>query len=177
MKKRMLLIATCIIVIFVFTGCKKNEEKQKENNNKQENNNVLVTEPPLNDLYNIDETMMQLKDETMTTLEKSEIAQKYELGDKSNLEMQVLIDSSESNYEEIAMIKITNETQIYEIQKMMLDRVEALKTEHKDNNSIMKVLNNSENIMIKIQDGVGILVISTNASEIMATIDSTFYNM
>lgn len=173
MKKKILLIAICVVTIFAFTGCKKNENNA--NNNVE--NTITVTETPLNESYDMEEAFTRIKDDDMTILEQSEVVEKYNLGENSKLEMKVLLDSDESNYKEIAMIKLTNETQTYEIQKMMLDRVETLKEKYKDNNEITKVLNDSENIRIKVQDGIGILIISSNANELMAIIDSTFYNM
>lgn len=169
MKDKILIIITCIAIIFTITGC-----KPKNRNEDKTANNDIIIEAPLNEQFDIDNSIDDLKKENAVLLEKNEILQKYNLGDNSKLEMQVSIESTETNYEEIALIKITNENQIYEIQKTMFDRVEVLKEENKTNSSVMEILENNENIRIKVQDGIGILIISTEADKIMETFDEKF---
>lgn len=170
MKNKILLIVTCITIILVFTGCKNNEEKNKI----LETNNTEIIEMALNENYDINKNIVELKSNNAILLEKSEILQKYNLGDNDNLETKVAIEKSETKYEEIAIVKLTSEEQTYNIQKAMLERVKALKEEYKTNSEITKILENSENIKIKVQDGIGVLIISKDAEEIMQVFDSTF---
>lgn len=169
MKNKILLIMTCIAIIFTITGCRSNEK----NEDKVVNNDVTI-ETPLNERFDIDNNINELKKESALILEKNEILEKYNLGNNSKLETRVAIETTDTNYEEIALIKITDEKQIYEIQKSMIDRVEALKEEYKENNSITEILEDSNNVKIKVQDGVGILIISTEADKKMETFDEAF---
>lgn len=170
MKNKILLIITCITIILVFTGCKNNEEKNKI----LETNNTEIIEMALNENYDINKNIVELKSNNAILLEKSEILQKYNLGDNDNLETKVAIEKSETKYEEIAIVKLTSEEQTYNIQKTMLERAEVLKEEYKTNSEITKILANDQNIKIKVQEGIGILIISPDADSIMQSFDNTF---
>ncbi len=165
MKKNFIMII-CIIIVLTLAGCK----SDKKDNEKETNKSDIIYEKALNEEYSIQNVTNEIKTDSMKVLSKSEIETKYNL----NLEMVVMQAETQENYEEIAIAKLTNEKQIYEVQEAMLKRVENLKEEYGENETIKAMLDNSKNIKIKVQDGIAILIISTKAEEKMQIFDSTF---
>ena len=179
--KKTLLVITSIIVVFALAGCKKDESKTNVNNvntniNNIQSTNQQVIDTPLNPTYDINTTIDKMKEDSagLVEMSDSEINQKYDLGDNASLEKKVFVNVSENNYEEIAMIKITDEAQTFNVQKALSNRVESLKEEYKNNANIAAILENSANIKIKAQDGIVTLIVSKDVDKLMQTFDSTF---
>lgn len=176
MKKKSLVLIICLITIVLLVGCNK-----KDNNDKLPNDNqthqVQQEEKVLNEKYNLENSINDIKEitgEETKILTEEEISQKYNLTGIENLETKVLVNTSENNYEEIAIIKLTNSEQQFTVQKMMFDRYQQLKEEYIENEAIYKILDNMDNFKIKVQDGVGIFIISSNAEELMKKFDKAF---
>lgn len=178
MKKRIIFLIVFIIIIAMFSGCKNNDKI--DNNDKVTNNDkeqVQIVEKPLNETYEINDSTVKLGNElgeNAKTLGEAEIVQKYNFDSLGNLEKKVMINNENGVHEEVAIVKLTNETQDFKIQQILYNRYEDLKKEYKDNEEMMKILQDGNNVKIKIQDGVGILIISDRANELMKTFDYEF---
>lgn len=167
--KKNFIIMICVIMVLTFVGCKNNQK----DNEKETNKSDAIYEKALNEEYNLANVTNEIKTDSMKVLSKSEIETKYNF-ENSNLEVAVMQEETQENYEEIAIAKLSDEKQIYEIQEAMLKRVENLKEEYKNNETIKNILENNKNIKIKVQDGIAILIISTKSEEKMQIFDSTF---
>ncbi|MBR4110595.1 MAG: hypothetical protein IKK43_02755 [Clostridia bacterium] len=177
MKKNIIFLIAAIIVVIGLVGCNKKENDEVPNNNANNNIQEEVKEKPLNETYDLNSGITTIKDklgETATELTEVEIMQRYNLGEIKGLEKTVITNVSENNHEEIAIVKLTSVEQQFPIQKMMYDRLQALKEEYKDNSEIYSTLENAENTKIKILDDVAVLVISKNANELIEAIDAEF---
>lgn len=175
MKKRIIFLIVFIIIIAMFSGCKNNTDNNKVTNNKEEQ--IQTVEKPLNETYELNESTITLGNElgeNAKTLGEAEIIQKYDFESLGNLEKKVMINNENGIHEEVAIVKLTDATQDFKVQQILYNRYEDLKKEYKDNEEIMKILQNGNNIKIKIQDGVGILIISDRANELMQTFDYEF---
>lgn len=167
--KKNFIITICVIIVLTFAGCKNNQK----DNEKETYKSDAIYEKALNEEYNLANVTNEIKTDSMKVLSKSEIETKYNFGN-SNLEVAVMQEETQENYEEIAIAKLSDEKQIYEIQETMLKRVENLKEEYKNNETIKNILENDKNIKIKVQDGIAILIISIKSEEKMQIFDSTF---
>lgn len=167
--KKNFIIMICVIMVLTFVGCKNNQK----DNEKETYKGDAIYEKALNEEYSLANVTNEIKTDSMKVLSKSEIETKYNFGN-SNLEVAVMQEETQENYEEIAIAKLSDEKQIYEIQEAMLKRVENLKEEYKNNETIKNILENDKNIKIKVQDGIAILIISTKSEEKMQIFDSTF---
>lgn len=172
--KKIVLLMTVMIAVFMFVGCNKNETDNKVPNNDQTQNIEMPKEKPLNENYDLDKAINDMQStmgETTMKLTEEEISQKYNLNGLEGTEKDVLINVSENDYEEIAIIKLTKEDQVFPVQKMLNERLETLKEEYAENAEILPILTNSENVKIKILDNVGVFVISTRADELIQSFD------
>ncbi|MBO5179383.1 MAG: hypothetical protein J6B87_03460 [Clostridia bacterium] len=176
MKKRIILLITFIIAVTMLAGCNKDEKDNKvTNNNENQIEDIQQEEKPLNQSYDLESSVTAMKNsigQTATLLTNEEITQKYNLAGIENLNKSVIVNASENNYEEIAIIKLTNVDQQFAVQKMMYERLQTLKEEYKENTEIYNILDNDENTKIKILDNVGIFILSKNADELLTIFDN-----
>lgn len=178
MKKIIIFLLAFITVISVFSGCKKNENNEVTNSDKENVQQVEIEqEKPLNQTYQTSSAVEAIQEklgENSRVLSEDEINEKYKNEELKNLEKQTIILSSEDNYEEVTVVKLSNTNQYFEIQKAMNDRVEMLKKEFENNDKVLNMLEKPENLKIKIQDNIAIFVVSTNANDIIGVFDSGF---
>lgn len=176
MKKKIIFLIVIIILVAALMGCGK-----KENNIQNNTGNEPIVEVkntnPLNERYNLEDSINTIKSEIVVNaveISDSEVVKLYNMGELSYLKKKVLIDSQNNNYEEIAVMKLTEKDQKFKLQKIMNDRYQALKEEYGSNAEVSKILNNSDNVKIKVQDDVAIFVISTRATKLIETLDKDF---
>ena len=177
MKKRIIFLIAFIVLMLSLAGCNKNNDKVT-NNNQNENqiqNVETEKEKPLNEAYDLTASINNMQNtigDSARLLTEEEVAQKYNLEGLEETEKNVLINVSETSYEEIAIIKLTSTEQVFPVQKMMNDRLQSLKEEYKENTEISAMLENNENVKIKILDNVGIFIVSSNAESLLHTFDN-----
>lgn len=175
MKKRAVLLIAFVILTITFVGCTKKDNKVPNNNQNQTQNIEIPKEKPLNENYDLDKAtndMQSLMGEATRKLEEKEIVQKYNFVGLEGAEKNVLISASENNYEEVAIIKLTDEQQVFPVQQILNERLEAVKEENIENAEISAILSNSENVKIKILNDIGVLVISTRSDELIQAFDN-----
>lgn len=177
MKKRIIFLIAFIVLMLSLAGCNKNNDKVTNNN--QNENQIQNVEPekekPLNETYDLTASINNMQNtigDSARLLTEEEVAQKYNLEGLEETEKNVLINVSETSYEEIAIIKLTNVEQVFPVQKMMNDRLQSLKEEYKENAEVSAMLENNENVKIKILDNVGIFIVSSNAESLLQTFDN-----
>ena len=177
MKKRIIFLIAFIVLMLSLAGCNKNNDKVTNNN--QNENQIQNVEPekekPLNETYDLTASINNMQNtigDSARLLTEEEVAQKYNLEGLEETEKNVLINVSETSYEEIAIIKLTSTEQVFPVQKMMNDRLQSLKEEYKENTEISAMLENNENVKIKILDNVGIFIVSSNAESLLQTFDN-----
>lgn len=90
------------------------------------------------------------------------------------LEKKVAKYESKDEYTEVWLLKISNDSQSVNFFRKFNERIESLRREYKNQKHISNILNNEENIIMKQQDGILVIIISNDAKNIEKSIDNVF---
>lgn len=182
-KRTLLLVLILVICLFVLTGCfnkEKEENKNQINNQNNETDSGEIIEEikiePMNPSFNSGEVLKSMyditKDEDVKTLTKEEIEEKYNFGKYSQLQKTTISKNSGDDFLEITIVELGSDAQAEDIFTTLKKRVESLKKEYANEPEILKLLSgDSDTVMIKIQDGVGVLVINKDAKKMINEFD------
>lgn len=110
----------------------------------------------------------------MTALTKESADALYNFGKYSELEKEVRSLETEKEVREIALVKVKDASQSADLYVIMLDRLATLKEKYAGNENVSKILNDSENMILKQQDGILIFILAENAKEIEMELDKSF---
>lgn len=184
MKKLIGILALIGIVTFTFIGCEKkqqnvdndsnNSQVQQENTDLNNNSGEITTEP-LNREFKIDETLANIikvsgLDES-SKMSEDKVKSEYDFGQYEGLQKEVRSQITEDSITEIAIVKIGENEQTQDLFQIVFKRIAQLQQKYAENDKINSILNNGDNIVIKQQGGVLIVIIAENAKEIEQKID------
>lgn len=170
----LIIVATVTIIITKDKGNKQNNE----NDIIQNNGNVAAEDMnPINtttSLTNILQTVKDNNTKELVAIEDSKANELMDLKEYVGLEKKVAQYISTEELTEIWLFKISKESQSLDLFRMFDDRIETLKRENKDKPQILSILEDSQNIIIKQQNGIVIMIISNDAKNIEKSVDANF---
>jgi hypothetical protein len=163
-KKSLLNLFVIITVCIILTGCF--GAKPSENNE-----DTLVEG---NVEKKVDTVLERLDKKDLKKLDSKKAAEAYDIEDTTGLDIGVYIKATEDTYEEVAIIKMSDNSKAEEIQQKVMGRLVKLYDEFKDNEKILSIIQNNENIEIKQEGGVQTVIISKDAKELAEKIKIQF---
>lgn len=188
MNKKNITIISLLIVMTLLVGCVNNKEENKKGEDANQNiivssgDNNIKDEPSGNtektryskdiNLQEVERSIIEVANIQKSNVIKNEdVSELYELEDFEGLESVVIIEEDGTNYQEIAVIKLLEESQSDKMIAKIITRYNYLLNNKKEYSSI---ISNKENVRMKQQAGVGILIVSENMPEIEKAIDNYF---
>ena len=187
MKKKIILSILIVLIIAVVIALAAKFEKDDNNdiNNDlvgkeisfyQGGNEAMKGLEPLNNDIVLGDILQEVKDNNVKELKgltDTEINGLMELEWYNGLEKRVAKYESKDEYTEIWLIKLSNDSQALEFFRKFN---ESLRNDYKTESKLSTILNDEENIIMKKQDEVLVIIISNDAKEIEKSIDNVFLN-
>ena len=151
----------------------------KENNESLYNGGNEATEgmEPINKDMVLGDILNQIKKsevEGLKGISDTEANNLIDLKEYVGLEKKVAKYEDDDEFTEVWLFKISKQEQAVEIFRMFNDRIEDLREEYKNDAKISEILNNENNIKMKQQAGIAIVIISDSASRVERALDVEF---
>ena len=181
-KKKIIFILGIILVIlaiilFICTN-RKDGIIDVEDYKFQDNGNMAAEGmEPINKTIKLGKLMQDVKDQNIDKLigiEDSKANELLNLREYVGLEKMVAQYVDNENFTEIWLFKISKEAESIDLFRIFNSRIDALKNQYKNNETINSILANEQNIVIKQQNGIVIIIVSNEAESIEKVIDANF---
>ena len=132
---------------------------------------------PINETLSLGSIMQSVQLNSVKNLvavEDSKANELLNLREYVGVEKMVARYVSDEEFTEIWLLKVSEEGQAPILFRIFNERINDLKTEYAGNNKIIDILNTENNIRIKQQSGIVVVIISNDAENIEKTIDANF---
>lgn len=180
-KKIILVIGSIIVIasiIAVIANLQKDSNiKDNEIGIIQGGNTAAEGMEPINQTIVLNDILQHIKNDEVNKLEAIEDNEANELLNLRNyvgLEKRVAQYIGEDEFTEVWLLKISEEAQAIDLFRMFDERIQNLRNEYKDNANIMEILQDENNIILKQQSGIVIMIISDDAENVEKSIDIEF---
>lgn len=176
-------IVIVIIIAVILTALIKNDNNINNNQTGKETSFYVGGNVASEGLESINkhiilgDILQNVKEENINQLlgiDDSKANELIDLEGYKGLEKKVAKYEDNNEYTEIWLLKISERSQPIKIFRKFNERIESLRYEYKNNSRISKILNNEDNIIMKQQNGIVIIIISNEAKEIEKSIDAIF---
>jgi len=171
--KKIILCIYIVILIFTLIACG-NDEKTSNNNKKEVNLEEVYSKvyTEFDTKYDINKEFSKISEYTKLNVQNkmsdSDITAKYNLSSFEGLSYAVWSNVTSDSIEEIAIIKLKDTNQSYDVMNESISRrIKNLKVDFSSNTTLTELLNSPSKTIIEQNKGVIILVISDNAKDIM----------
>lgn len=132
---------------------------------------------PINETLSLGSIMQSVQEnvvENLVAVEDEVANELLNLREYVGVEKMVARYVSNEEFTEIWLLKVSEEGQAPILFRIFNERINNLKTEYQGNENITRILNDYNNIRIKQQSGIVVIIVSNDAENIEKTIDANF---